>query len=190
MNEIKLAELLEEKLKSERLDDDVPEKYIVNDWFVFMITSLFKYHEAILQDHNVMELSLDDIIFLIESYFEKRQRKRKLNQKKLRSFIHSTDKYRVLEDLILLLILGLKISECFVRLINNHREPGEILIIESDENRVRRAMDYGTVLPEQEYDRNIEKLFENIKNYAIPAAAIDAQVKNVDSVIRKSIRRI
>lgn len=89
-----------------------------------------------------------------------------------------------------MLILGLKISECFVRLINNHREPGEILIIESDENRVRRAMDYETVLPQQEYDRNIEKLFENIKNYAVQAAAIDAQVKNVDSVIRKSIRRI
>ena len=94
MDDITIAKYIEEKYRAEILDDGDISKYSKNDWLISAILMVLDKHPILKEKIDIIAMSIQQVIAIIERYFAWLQKRRALNRAEIFTFVTRNDNYR------------------------------------------------------------------------------------------------
>lgn len=158
-------------------------------WFIESLIHLFNIHPALLKNitPKIKKGNISIIMTIIDEYFLEIQKIRKLKQSELFYFLDTNPQFRSLESLTLLLSLGFKFSNAYLRMKNSNKPAGEIISIEPNNKNVICRVDYEEILPYQIKNRDISTFYNKVCDAKTKSEYIESELKKLSEVtLRKN----
>ena len=124
---------------------------------------------------------------IIDEYFLEIQKIRKLKQSELFYFLDTNPQFRSLESFTLLLSLGFKFSNAYLRMKNSNKSAGEIISIEPNNKNIICRVDYEEILPYQIKNRDISTFYNKVCDAKTKSEYIESELKKLSELtLRKN----
>lgn len=158
-------------------------------WFIESLIHLFNIHPALLKNitPKIKKGNISIIMTIIDEYFLEIQKIRKLKQSELFYFLDTNPQFRSLESFTLLLSLGFKFSNAYLRMKNSNKSAGEIISIEPNNKNIICRVDYEEILPYQIKNRDISTFYNKVCDAKTKSEYIESELKKLSEVTLRKI---
>lgn len=181
MDDMILATDIHKKLIAELFEKNDPRRHRNHEYFIAQILELLRKYPEIRLKLSQEELTVNNIIKTINTFFKTEAKKRQLCTGTLQFIIKKNDKQRKKETFLMLLIVGFTLRFIFRRLMNNLKQIGDKMDEEWDDlEGVRNLVnEHALPLPKQKRSEAVEELYSLIENPEANMSMIKTQLDKV-----------
>lgn len=181
MDDMTLATHIRKKLIAKLFEKNDPRRHRNHEYFIAQILELLRKYPEIRLKLSQEELTVNNIIKTINTFFKIEAKKRQLCTDTLQFIIKKNDKQRKKETFLMLLIVGFTLRFIFRRLMNNLKQIGDQMDEEWDDlEGVRNLVNENALpLPKQKRSEAVEELYSLIENPDADMPMIKVQLDKV-----------